>query len=122
MGSFLDSNFSFDVVTESPWDDGQQTTLQFYLARTFGDIALTDHVVERLLAASLSAVARYVSTNTYPAFSITVANEALRFSTISRVTSNSFNFFWLGRLNIRSSMSSSRIMRSPRAPTLRAIA
>jgi hypothetical protein len=23
MGSFLDSNFSLDVVTESPWDDGQ---------------------------------------------------------------------------------------------------
>ena len=23
MGSFLVSNFSLDVVTESPWDDGQ---------------------------------------------------------------------------------------------------
>ena len=23
MGSFLDSNFSLDVVTESPWDAGQ---------------------------------------------------------------------------------------------------
>jgi hypothetical protein len=32
MGSFLDSNFSLDVVTESPWDeqptdDGQPRTI-----------------------------------------------------------------------------------------------
>src|SRR5580704_15218523 len=51
-----------------------------------------------------------------------MARLALRFSTISRVTSNSFSFFWLGRWNIRSSISSSRIMRKPRAPTLRAMA
>src|SRR5262249_40059193 len=57
----------------------------------------------------------------YPAFSI-IAKVTLRFSTISRVTSNSFTFFWLGRWYIRSSISSSRIMRSPRAPTLRAMA
>jgi len=31
----------------------------------------------------------------YPAFSI-IVSETLRFSTISRVTSNSFTFFWLG--------------------------
>ena len=62
------------------------------------------------------------TTSPYPAFSITVAKDALRFSTISRVTSNSFSFFWLGKLNMRSSMSSSRIMRRPRAPTLRAMA
>ena len=35
MGSFLDSNFSLDVVTESPWDNGQTTMLQeFYLMAT----------------------------------------------------------------------------------------
>src|SRR5213078_313179 len=57
----------------------------------------------------------------YPAFSI-IVSETLRFSTISRVTSNSFTFFWLGRWYIRSSMSSSRIIRRPRAPTLRTMA
>jgi hypothetical protein len=57
MGSFLLSNLSLDVVTQSP--------------RVF-----------KLLR--LPAL--------YPAFSI-MAREALRFSTISRVTSNSFNFF-----------------------------
>ena len=31
MGSFLDSNFSLDVVTESPWD-GLDDLLGFYLA------------------------------------------------------------------------------------------
>ena len=36
---------------------------------------------------------RRLTTVFYPAFSMTVANEALRFSTISRVTSNSFTFF-----------------------------
>jgi hypothetical protein len=51
----------------------------------------------------------------YPAFSI-IEREALRFSTISLVTSNSFSFFWLGKLNIRSSINSSRIMRKPASP------
>src|SRR6185312_5149578 len=57
----------------------------------------------------------------YPAFSI-IASETSRFSTIAPVTSNSFTRFWLGRWYIKSSISSSRIMRRPRAPTLRAIA
>jgi hypothetical protein len=31
MGSFLDSNFSLDVVTDSPWGNGQTMMLQeFY--------------------------------------------------------------------------------------------
>jgi hypothetical protein len=28
MGSFLDSNFSFDVVTDSPWDERAKTKEQ----------------------------------------------------------------------------------------------
>src|SRR5581483_7279852 len=55
----------------------------------------------------------------YPAFSI-IAIETSRFSTISLVTSKSLILFWLGRWYIRSSISSSRIIRRPRAPTLRA--
>src|ERR1035441_9228608 len=46
----------------------------------------------------------------------------LRFCTISAVTSKSLTRFWPGRLYIRSSISSSRIMRRPRAPTLRNMA
>src|SRR5215472_17825444 len=55
-------------------------------------------------------------TRFYPAFSI-IGMDTSRFSTISRLTSNSLSRFWLGRWYIRSSMRSSRIMRSPRAPT-----
>src|SRR5450755_1088565 len=48
MGSFLDSNFSLDVVTESPWGKGQQYSQPAALPDstapcTSGDIALTDH-------------------------------------------------------------------------------
>ena len=50
--------------------------------------------VSRLVAASrLLRLRKSLRTEPYPAFSITVANVAVRFSTISRVTSNSFNFF-----------------------------
>src|SRR5271156_5992236 len=43
MGSFLDSNFSLDVVTESPWDNGQPArTLQFYRVPVWRH-SLTDH-------------------------------------------------------------------------------
>jgi len=31
MGSFLDSNFSLDVVTESPWDTSQPTDYKILL-------------------------------------------------------------------------------------------
>ena len=62
-----------------------------------------------------------IGASVYPAFSI-IASVTLRFSTISRVTSNSFTFFWLGKWYMRSSINSSRIMRKPRAPTLRAMA
>src|SRR5438045_9012827 len=54
----------------------------------------------------------------YPAFS-RLAMEISRFSTISFVTSKSFTRFWLGKCYISSSISSSSIMRSPRAPTFR---
>ena len=40
MGSFLVSNFSLDVVTESPWDNGQTTTLNEFYRVDAGDIAI----------------------------------------------------------------------------------
>src|SRR3954447_20887641 len=49
----------------------------------------------------------------------TIESDTSRFSTIGCVTSNSLIFFCDGRWYIRSSINSSRIMRSPRAPTLR---
>src|SRR5271165_3338326 len=81
MGSFLDSNFSLDVVTESPWDNGQPArTLQFYRARgirrhgTYRP-CLTDYScgILKLYATGAAGrdVASYVSTKAYPAFSIT---------------------------------------------------
>jgi hypothetical protein len=56
MGSFLDSNFSLDVVTESPWDYSQPTNLReplilprswhpatWHLATMFCRVCLTDY-------------------------------------------------------------------------------
>src|SRR5271166_4475404 len=46
IGSFLDSNFSLDVVTASPWDEGLPGKLSpFYLVREAFGMALTVHFV-----------------------------------------------------------------------------
>src|SRR5579862_966097 len=55
----------------------------------------------------------------YPAFSSRQSDRSRR-STISRVISRSRTRLELGRWYIRSSINSSRIIRRPRAPTLRA--
>src|SRR5579864_2654329 len=86
IGSFLLSNFSLDVVTDSPWDYRSRAALhlpQFYPVQANPRHGRTNYSLQRIRQGPPALINSCCFGDGYPAFSI-MAKEALRFSTISR--------------------------------------